>query len=79
MGASTGLFGTVRAQLHLRQVLSALGCYALAKPEVLLMQAQTRFDEQLTFIDERSRVLVRDLLVARIEWTQRVRRNPSTL
>lgn len=36
MGASTGNFGTLQAQLHLRQILTHIGALPLGKPEVLV-------------------------------------------
>jgi chromate reductase len=40
MGASTGNFGTLRAQLHLRQILTHVGALPLGKPEVLVGRAE---------------------------------------
>jgi chromate reductase, NAD(P)H dehydrogenase (quinone) len=60
-GAATGLMGTIRAQLHLRQILTALQVKLLppAGNEILINQAMTKFDQgrlvdasTLTFIDE---------------------------
>lgn len=76
MGASMGLFGTVRAQLHLRQVFVFTETYVLPKPEVLLPQAHTRFDEHLRLVDEVAQGFLRDLLAALVEWARRVRRDP---
>src|SRR3954462_15257304 len=45
MGASGGLFGTARAQYHLRQMMVFLNAFPLNKPEVMIGQAQHRFDE----------------------------------
>ena len=45
LGASGGGFGTVRAQLQLRQVLtSVIDAYPLGKPEVMIQRAATLFD-----------------------------------
>jgi chromate reductase len=44
MGASTGNFGTVRAQQHLRQVCTGTNMLPLNKPEVLVMRAQEKLD-----------------------------------
>jgi len=52
MGASSGVFGTVRAQSHLRQVLQFLNARVMAKPELLVGQAQSKFDEGGALIDE---------------------------
>lgn len=73
MGASTGLFGTVRAQQHLRQVLAHLDARPVNKPEVAVPQAQQKFDADLRLADEASRGFVRDLLVALADYTRQLR------
>jgi NAD(P)H-dependent FMN reductase len=61
-GAATGLMGTIRAQLHLRQILSSLQVELLPPVgnEILINQAAAKFNEEtgrivdestLTFID----------------------------
>ncbi|MEO6087250.1 MAG: NADPH-dependent FMN reductase [Umezawaea sp.] len=45
IGASTGHFGTARAQVALREVLAATGSHVLLTPEVLVFTAHQRFDE----------------------------------
>lgn len=72
MGASTGLMGTVRAQLHLRQVLAYLEAYTVTRPEVLVSQAAERFDAEGRLIDETARKLIADLLVALRDLTLRL-------
>jgi len=44
--ASPGLFGGVRAQLHLRQSLVFLDARAFGTPEVIVGQAKAKFDEK---------------------------------
>ena len=73
MGASTGLYGTVRAQLHLRTVLSSLNMPALNKPEVLIARAGEKFDADGRLIDETTRGFIRQLLVAFADWVRRLR------
>lgn len=72
MGASTGNFGTVRAQLHLRQVLTHIGALPLGKPEVLVARAEQAFDGKGKLVDESARGFLRELLVALAEWSDRV-------
>jgi chromate reductase len=74
MGASTGLYGTVRAQLHLRQVLASVDAYVLNRPQVLVARAQDKFDAEGQLIDEPTRALVRNLLTALRDWTLRLRK-----
>ncbi len=44
MGASQSLFGTARAQYHLRQMFVFLNALIMNRPEVMIMQAQNKFD-----------------------------------
>ncbi len=62
MGASTGMFGTVRAQNHLRQVLVYTDNPVVNTPQVLVMTAKDKFDANLHLTDEATRGFVRDLL-----------------
>jgi chromate reductase len=72
MGASTGNFGTLRAQLHLRQILTHVGALTLPKPEVLVARAGQVFAPDGELVDEVARGFLRDLLVALADWTLRV-------
>lgn len=72
MGASTGNFGTVRAQMHLRQVCVFCNMFPVNKPEVLVMRAREKFDASGRLIDETARGFVRDLLTALVDWTERL-------
>ena len=72
MGASTGNFGTVRAQMHLRQVCVFCNMFPLNKPEVLVMRAQEKFDANGHLIDESARGFIRELLLNLVDWTQRL-------
>jgi chromate reductase len=72
MGASTGNFGTVRAQMHLRQVCVFCNMFPVNKPEVLVMRAREKFDASGRLIDETARGFLRDLLTALVDWTQRL-------
>lgn len=57
MGASQGAFGTLRAQMHLREVCHYNAMPVLPKPEILIMKAQDKFkDGELT--DETTRELI---------------------
>lgn len=72
MGASTGNFGTLRAQLHLRQILTHVGALPLGKPEVLVGRAEQAFDADGYLVDKVARGFLRDMLAALAEWTERV-------
>ncbi len=72
MGASTGNFGTLRAQLHLRQILTHVGALPLGKPEVLVARAEQVFDAEGKLVDTAACGFLRDLLDALAKWTQQV-------
>jgi len=78
MGASTGNFGTVRAQMHLRQVCVYCNMFPLNKPEVLVMRARDKFDADGRLVDETGRGLVRDILLALANWVRRLRASSTT-
>ena len=67
MGCSIGRFGTVRAQLALRQTLLYLNVPAVMLPEVLVTNAAERFDSEGRLRDERTRKQVAELLIALTE------------
>jgi chromate reductase len=71
MGAG-GRFGTVRAQMHLRQTAVFTNMLALSRPEVMIQNAPEHFDEQGHLTDERSRRQVRALLEALAVWAHRL-------
>ncbi len=73
MGATTGSFGTAKAQMHLRAVCASLNMFLVNKPGVLVMRAQDKFDTQGHLIDETARGFLKALLEALMAWTQRLR------
>ena len=75
MGATPGLWGTSRAQYHLRQCFVFLNMFPVNKPEVLIHQAGNKFDAQGKLTDQPTRELIGQLLVALRDWTRRL--NPA--
>jgi chromate reductase len=69
-----GRMGTTRAQYHLRQVMMHLNTHALNRPEVAIVRASEKFDHDGRLVDEETRALVRDLMLALADWTRRLRR-----
>lgn len=74
MGASGGILGTARAQYHLRQMCVFLNMLPVNKPEVMIGQAQTRFDADGKLTDETTRGLIKQLLESLRDWTLLLRR-----
>lgn len=62
MGASSGNFGTVRAQMHWRQVFLFTQSRVVTEPEVYVGNAPDRFDGTGRLVDERSRGMIRALI-----------------
>ena len=77
MGASPGLFGSARAQYHLRQMLIFLNAMPVNRPEVMIGQAQNKFDADGNLTDEPTREFIRKLLVSLRDWTERLKRNAA--
>jgi chromate reductase len=75
MGAGAGMAGTARAQYDLRKCCVFLDMHPLNKPEVLIGQAHTKFDERGRLTDDAARGFIRDLLVALAKWTRQIGRN----
>ncbi|MCL5256324.1 MAG: NAD(P)H-dependent oxidoreductase [Chloroflexi bacterium] len=73
MGASTGNFGTARAQLALRQAFQFTKSFAMLEPEVYVFRARERFDAEGNLTDEDTRDRVRALLEALIIWTNKLK------
>jgi chromate reductase, NAD(P)H dehydrogenase (quinone) len=76
MGASPGAYGTVRAQLQLRQAFVFTRTPALLAPEVLVARAHEKFDKEGRLTDEATRGYVRKLLEALRDWTLRLGGSP---
>ncbi|WP_371653296.1 MULTISPECIES: NADPH-dependent FMN reductase [unclassified Streptomyces] len=64
MGAAPTNFGTVRAQLALRQVFVWTESDIVVKPELQVFRAHERFDENANLVDDMTVSLLRDLLTA---------------
>lgn len=73
MGASVGRSGTMRAQLHLRQIFVTINVQGLNKPEIFIPYAGEKFDDEGHLIDEDYREQIRAQLIALQAWTLRLR------
>ena len=67
MGASRGLFGTTRGQLHLRQVLHAIDARPLSCPEIFVRKAGDLFDDSGHLVDTATIEKIKELLTALLE------------
>lgn len=71
-GASPGNFGTVRAQLALRQSFLFTKSHVLIEPEVYVFRAAERFDASGNLVDEQTRTFIRQLVEGLAEWTRQL-------
>lgn len=67
MSASPSMFGGARVQYHLRQVCVGLNLMVINKPEVFIMYANKKFDEEGKLIDDYTRNAIAKLLLALVE------------
>ena len=72
MGAGAGMAGTARAQYDLRRSCVFLDMHPLNKPEVLIFQAQNKFDAAGRLTDDVARGLIGDLMAALLRWTRQI-------
>ena len=63
-GTSTGLFGTLRAQLHLRQVLASLNVELVPQPQVFIRSASDAFLSDGSLADKKIEQQLRQLIEA---------------
>ncbi|MCY3783283.1 MAG: NAD(P)H-dependent oxidoreductase [Chloroflexi bacterium] len=76
MGAG-GRFGTVRAQMHLREIALHNSMRVMIDPEVFVAGAWGAFDDQGQLTDERLRERVRQLMAAFREFVRYVPGDPT--
>jgi len=64
LGATPGQVGTARVQYHLRQVLLGMGAFTVAKPEIFIREAESKFNAQQELTDATTAKLITELLDA---------------
>jgi chromate reductase, NAD(P)H dehydrogenase (quinone) len=73
LGASTTAFGTIQAQLHLRDILLSFDVQIAQRPEVYISNAGEKFDDQGNLVDPTSRQAVQALVAGLLAWTEQLR------
>jgi chromate reductase len=73
MGASVGVWGTIRGQYHLRQVLGCLEAHVLHRPEILVAQINTKVDAEGRIVDQTALDLIKTQMAALKAWTLRLK------
>jgi chromate reductase len=72
LGAAAGMAGGARAQGDLRRSMVFLDMHPINKPEVLIGQAQTKFEADGTLKDEVARNLIRDMMANLAAWARQL-------
>ncbi|MFN0182183.1 MAG: NADPH-dependent FMN reductase, partial [Aquabacterium sp.] len=70
LSASGGPLGGARVQYDLRRTLTASGLMVMAKPEVFIGNAQTKFDAAGACTDEATRGFVTAQMAAFAKWAR---------
>lgn len=70
---SMGILGGARAQYHMRQSMVFLNAFVFNTPEVLIAQAQNKFDESGNLKDEATVKVIKDQLEAFAKFIDRVK------
>lgn len=70
IGAAAGMAGSARAQYDLRRSCVFVDMHPLNKPEVLIGQAQTKFDADGNLTDEAAKGFIRDLMANLAAWAR---------
>ena len=73
IGASPGMTGTARAQTQLRQAFVFTNTHAMAKPEVLVAKAHTKFDVDGRLTDDGTRTHLTTFLIEFAKWIERLK------
>jgi chromate reductase len=71
VGATPAFVGTARAQAHLRQIVFYNAMPLLPTAEVLIARAGDRFDDEGRLTDEKTRVVLKDMLEKFAGWVER--------
>jgi chromate reductase len=72
--ATGGPVGGARAQYDLRRILSGLGVVWLARPEVFIGMARTKFAPDGKLTDETTRKFLTEQMAAFEDWIERMKR-----
>ncbi|MBP8976810.1 MAG: NAD(P)H-dependent oxidoreductase [Bacteroidetes bacterium] len=69
-GASIGINGSLRAQLHLRQILTALGVHVIEQPQVFVRNAAHAFTPEGLLVDKQDEQLLTQLIEKTLNITE---------
>jgi chromate reductase len=77
MGASISMFGSARAQYHLRQMMVFLDMHPINRPEVMIALAQDKFDKDGKLTDAKAKELIGQLLSNLADWARKLNARTS--
>jgi chromate reductase len=77
MGASLGLFGTVRGQMQLRISLEHCAATVMPQPQVYVGLAREKFDAEGRLSDEKTRAFIAGYLVSYASWVRHNHQPPA--
>lgn len=72
MGASSGISGTIRAQMHFKQISTATNMLLVNRPQVYVAKAADKFDSDGRLIDEDARHFIGLLMKELLDWTLKI-------
>lgn len=74
-GASTGFYGTVRAQPDLRKILAALDVLVVPQPQVMIQRAQEAFDGRGRLVSDKTSDQLKKLVEAALKLAKSENKN----
>lgn len=72
MGASSGISGTIRAQMHFKQISTATNLLLVNRPQVYVANSADKFDSDGRLIDEDARHFIGLLMKELLDWTLKI-------
>ena len=72
MGASSGIGGTIRAQMHFKQIGTTTNMLLVNRPQVYVARAADKFDLDGRLMDEEARHFIGLLMKALLDWTRKI-------
>lgn len=73
IGGSISGFGTIKAQLNIRQISIAEGLYFLQDPQVRVSRVHTKFNDKGELIDDDLKADLVEFLEAMVRWTIKIK------
>jgi len=73
MSASPGTLGGVRAHYHLRQIMVAVNAIVLNQPEIMIAQADKKFDDEGNLVDLNTKKFISKFILSLETWTNKMK------